>query len=201
MRSGGATSTHALTPSCSQRSPSLRPVEPVSAMPWPRRLPRLSAHAPSLLDESTMVHPLRGSHHRVGAEGPKRGCRWRTYRFCFGVARRPRVLPVRRNHPVCGPDAPDQWGARGPRRSSLQACRNTVAPSNDVAGLRDQGGRYPTAPQELRLALAGGRGFFAFPDVEASLHPRARGSGPAASLTADRGGLEPDRSNVTSSQH
>jgi hypothetical protein len=44
MRSGGATSTHALTPSCSQRSPSLRPVEPISAMPWPRRLPRLSAH-------------------------------------------------------------------------------------------------------------------------------------------------------------
>jgi hypothetical protein len=106
-----------------------------------------------------MVHPLRGFHHRVGAEGPKRGCRWRTCLFCFGVARRPLVLPVRRNHPLRSPDAADQWGARRyPRRPSLQACRNTVAPSNDAAGLRDQGGRYPTAPQELRLALAGGRG-------------------------------------------
>jgi hypothetical protein len=54
MKSGGATSTHALTASCSQRSPSLRPVKPISAMPWPRRRRRLSAHAQA----RSIDHPL-----------------------------------------------------------------------------------------------------------------------------------------------
>jgi bifunctional non-homologous end joining protein LigD len=50
---------------------------------------------PSLLDESTMVHPLRGFHHRVGAEGPKRGCRGLSLLFRSDVARTPLVLQAR----------------------------------------------------------------------------------------------------------
>ena len=150
MRSGGATSTHALTASCSQRSPSLRPVEPISAMPWPRRLPRLSAHVQVCSMDQPWCTPCavfitvsgpKGRKEAVGGVLAFSASVWPGGHWC---SRYVGITPVR------GPDAADQWGARRyPRRPSLQACRNTVAPSNESLDFGIKAGAIRPRPRSF----------------------------------------------------
>ena len=117
MKSGGATSTHALAASCSQRSPSLRPVEPISAMPRPRRPPQLSAHAQAC----SIDHPLCNPSCAVSAP-----CRRRKEVVSGVLSFSPWVWPAGdgwSGTPVAGRPI---GGAHAPG-SSLQARRNTVA--------------------------------------------------------------------------
>jgi hypothetical protein len=132
MKSGGATSTHALTASCSQRSPSLRPVEPISAMPRPRRPPQLSAHAQAC----SIDHPLCNPSCAVSAP-----CRRRKEVVSGVLSFSPWVWP-----------AGDGWSRDPSRRTpdrrgactgfELTGSSEHGGASNDPAGSRNQGGRY-----------------------------------------------------------
>jgi hypothetical protein len=149
-RASSTTSTHALTTSCSQRSPSLRPVEPISAMPWPRRRPRLSAHAQAC----SIDHPLCTHSCAVFSTvpRPKRGCQWRNFLFYFGVAGRPRVVSI-----------PQSPGARQGVRTRVRAYRLVETRERPTMPL-DRGtraGAIRATTQELhqpRFALVNGRG-------------------------------------------
>jgi hypothetical protein len=132
MKSGGATSTHALTASCSQRSPSLRPVEPISAMPRPRRPPQLSAHAQAC----SIDHPLCNPSCAVSAP-----CRRRKEVVSGVLSFSPWVWPAGdgwSRDP--GRRTPDRRGAC--TRFEFTGLSEHGGASNDAAGSRNQGGRY-----------------------------------------------------------